>query len=328
MEGREKRFVETEKWRDPWFANLTPVAKQVIDYVRDNCDHAGVWTVNLTHAENCIGAHKVAVRYTHPGLVGIEYTDKMVAEDDCALRGLDLGLIKRVPYIGWRGILDEINTPHQHELQFEEKEERQQIRILDSGKKWWLAKFISFQYGKEGRIVLNENLSIHVPVIRSLRTHNLIELFKELYPSSIIVEKGATPPPEACKGLKDPPTLEQILAHSMLLEKEFDGIPQDTVKMFFFGNQKDKWRRCPDWEAGLRSWLIGAKSRTKEESVRDKKLRIEQIDDRMLALGRDRFIPEGGTSLVLKPEAKVELLRLKQLKEQLQKEIREGGNHA
>ena len=36
------RFTETAKWADPWFRKLTPKAKATWEYLRDNCDSAGV----------------------------------------------------------------------------------------------------------------------------------------------------------------------------------------------------------------------------------------------------------------------------------------------
>ena len=36
------RFTETEKWKDPWFRKLSPNAKCLWEYMRDNCDCAGI----------------------------------------------------------------------------------------------------------------------------------------------------------------------------------------------------------------------------------------------------------------------------------------------
>ena len=36
------RFTETDKWKDPWFRTRSPYAKCVWEYLRDNCDIAGV----------------------------------------------------------------------------------------------------------------------------------------------------------------------------------------------------------------------------------------------------------------------------------------------
>lgn len=42
-----KRFTETTKWNDPWFRRLSPYHKTFWEYIRDNCDNAGVWKVDL-----------------------------------------------------------------------------------------------------------------------------------------------------------------------------------------------------------------------------------------------------------------------------------------
>lgn len=41
-----KRMTNTEKWDDPWFVALSPQAKLIFEYLRDKCDHIGVWKVN------------------------------------------------------------------------------------------------------------------------------------------------------------------------------------------------------------------------------------------------------------------------------------------
>lgn len=41
-----KRLVETDRWKDIWFVELTPYAKLLLSYLYDNCDEAGFIDVN------------------------------------------------------------------------------------------------------------------------------------------------------------------------------------------------------------------------------------------------------------------------------------------
>lgn len=41
-----KRFTDSEKWRDPWFCDLTTHEKMFWIYLLDNCNLAGIWQVN------------------------------------------------------------------------------------------------------------------------------------------------------------------------------------------------------------------------------------------------------------------------------------------
>jgi len=50
-----KRFTDTEKWKDEWFADLDPEIKLFYLYILDTCDHAGVWKVNFRLAEFSMG---------------------------------------------------------------------------------------------------------------------------------------------------------------------------------------------------------------------------------------------------------------------------------
>lgn len=43
----KNRYTDTEKWKDVWFSELTNNEKIVWLYILDDCDHAGIWKVNL-----------------------------------------------------------------------------------------------------------------------------------------------------------------------------------------------------------------------------------------------------------------------------------------
>jgi hypothetical protein len=50
-----KRFTDSAKWDDPWFAELPSKYKLFYLYLLDECDHAGVWKVNFRKANFMVG---------------------------------------------------------------------------------------------------------------------------------------------------------------------------------------------------------------------------------------------------------------------------------
>jgi hypothetical protein len=50
-----KRFTDSAKWDDPWFAELPSKYKLFWVYILDECDHAGIWKVNFRKAQFMIG---------------------------------------------------------------------------------------------------------------------------------------------------------------------------------------------------------------------------------------------------------------------------------
>ena len=42
-----KRFTSTEKWKKKWIRELNPEMKLFWFYLLDNCDHAGIWEVDM-----------------------------------------------------------------------------------------------------------------------------------------------------------------------------------------------------------------------------------------------------------------------------------------
>lgn len=51
-----KRFTATEKWDDPFFAELSMENKLIWLFLLDKCNHAGIWDVNKRLLEFSIGA--------------------------------------------------------------------------------------------------------------------------------------------------------------------------------------------------------------------------------------------------------------------------------
>jgi len=51
-----KRFTDTEIWKKEWFLELSPSMKCFWKYITDNCNHAGIWELNLKLASFSIGS--------------------------------------------------------------------------------------------------------------------------------------------------------------------------------------------------------------------------------------------------------------------------------
>lgn len=325
-----RRYVETNRWDDSWYSNLSIWTQRALDYMRDSCDHAGVWETNFRKAEFSMGVHKIAPRYSHPSLVGIEYTSHAAAVEDVEGRNLDPSKIIPVPVIVWKQVFQELNTPVQQEMEFDDAAKPDspiQVQVIAGGKKWWLVKFIKFQYGaRDGGLTLDENLSVHIPVMRSLRVNGLLDSFKSFYPNALVVSKGDEKP----KRLKYP-TLEEVLE-----APEGEGLPEANKRQFFARNETKNWKGIHNWRSALTDWKIGFEKMQEAgkvgikawpATINEKRYRLEEIGDRMLELGapKNRYMPEGGTTKIMKPECAEEFKLLGKIKDKLEREIREGG---
>lgn len=106
-----KRFTETGKWKKTWLRRLSPNHKLFWFYLLDNCDHAGIWEVDIELAEFQIG---------------MELDEKEILKS-----------------FGNR------------------------IQVIKSDK-WFVPKFIKYQYGE-----LNEQNRAHNSVIKILKKYTL-----------------------------------------------------------------------------------------------------------------------------------------------------------
>lgn len=51
-----KRFTDSDKWKDAWFSELKQEDKLLWLYLLDECNHAGIWKVNMRFLNFAIGS--------------------------------------------------------------------------------------------------------------------------------------------------------------------------------------------------------------------------------------------------------------------------------
>jgi len=54
-EDKMKRFIDSEIWKTAWFRKLSPAQKSCYFYMISNCDHAGIFEVDIETVEFFIG---------------------------------------------------------------------------------------------------------------------------------------------------------------------------------------------------------------------------------------------------------------------------------
>jgi hypothetical protein len=110
-----KRFTDSEKWKDPFFEELTNELKLAWLYLLDDCDHAGIWKKSIKRLNFSIGS--------------------------------DL-------------------TEEELLLAF-----KQRIVVLNSDK-WFIPKFVTFQYGND--FIKSKQKSV-ISAVNILNQNNLIK---------------------------------------------------------------------------------------------------------------------------------------------------------
>ena len=194
-----KRFTDTEKWKKGFIRNLPTKYKLLWLYILDDCNHAGVWDVDLEVAEIRIGSKinkKEAIKY---------YSEN--------------------------------------------------IKIFDNGNKWFIPKFIDFQYGQ-----LNENVNAHKSVIRLIDKYDLYSIgdvdLSEISP----LDTGELSKPLIKKFKK--PTIEEVKEYC--LERSNQINPETFVDYYDSVGWKVGKNPMKDWKAAVRNW---ERNNTKIEMV-------------------------------------------------------------
>lgn len=71
-----KRFTDTDKWKKPLLKSLPPEYKLLWFYITDDCDHAGIWNVDLE-----IASLRIGFDFTEPKCLEV-FKDKITVFDN------------------------------------------------------------------------------------------------------------------------------------------------------------------------------------------------------------------------------------------------------
>lgn len=174
-----KRFTDSEKWKKRFFKKLCCKYKLLWLYILDDCNHAGIWDIDLEVA----------------GLrVGEEFKEKEV-----------LNIFK------------------------------DNVIPIDNNEKWFVPKFIEFQYGE-----LNPESRVHQSVIKILDKYNLNQKDKS--------------PETAKKSIKrfKKPNWEEV---SDYCNERMNNVDAKTFVDFY---ESKGWKigknPMKDWKAAVRTW--------------------------------------------------------------------------
>jgi hypothetical protein len=279
-----RRWTETDKWRDQWFMQLRGPAKLAMIYLWDNCDHAGVWEPNL----------------------------------DLASFQLRLD-----PTMDWKGFLDEVNRPVAMITPDEVAATGNtpiQVQVLPNGR-WWVTKFIIYQYGWTLHDDDTRNGKFHTPVFKALRRHGLYAAWRKMFPRVVVLGAGAK---------FEAPTLDEVEQHVKQTEP---GCDLSLARMFFHHYQVKGWKlngQFPEagwldlWEKWLATHHLKAKApaRPQKRGLLDVKDQIAAINREIAQLQEQKYRPTGKFFDEIRPEARERIAELKQRRSILEAQLR------
>jgi len=226
-----KRFIDTDLWKRGWFRQLPPKMKTVWIYLITNCDHAGIYEVDIELMSFMIG-QKITVA--------------------------------------------EI-----------EKHLGSQISVINSGSKWFLHKFIKFQYGE-----LNENVKAHKSVISLIEKYNIdLRVSKGLSNTSISVQdkdKDKDKDKNKEKKSKKEKKIDTIPIEQ--LQEEFIDVDVEGEYKKFCDYCEANGKRYKNYHAAFRNWLRNDWVKKTDKFKKKKQVERNQIDYAKLKENAD---PEG-----------------------------------
>lgn len=200
-----KRFTDTEKWKKGFIRSLPTKYKLLWLYILDDCNHAGLWDVDLEVAEIRIG--------------------------------------------------DKINT--KEAIKYYSKN----IKIFDNGNKWFIPKFIEFQYGQ-----LNENVNAHKSVIRLIEKYDLYNIGDDNDSLEWNIDEPSKSQVKKFTGFVKP-TSDDIKDYC---NERVNNVDANT---FFDFYESKGWlvgkAKMKDWKAAVRNW---ERNETKSETVKTGKV--------------------------------------------------------
>ena len=173
------------------------------------------------------------------------------------------GFIKNLPAkykLLWLYILDDCNHAGIWDTDFEVASIRigskisqkeackvfaEQIKIFDKGNKWFIPKFIDFQYG-----TLNENSRPHQAVIKLLDKYDVYNI-EGISPVDVAGFEGEIKNPVKVKRFVKP-TLNELELYCVERQNKVD------IQKFFDHYESNGWRvgknPMKDWRAAIRTW--------------------------------------------------------------------------
>ena len=173
------------------------------------------------------------------------------------------GFIRNLPSkykLLWLYILDDCNHAGIWDTDFEvasirigskinEKEASkvlgEQIKIFDRGNKWFIPKFIDFQYGQ-----LNENVNAHKSVIKLLDKYDVYNV-EGISPVDVAGFEGEISNPVKFKRFKNP-TIDEVKEYC--LERGNNINPETFIDFYESNGWKVGKNSMKDWKASLRTW--------------------------------------------------------------------------
>lgn len=190
------------------------------------------------------------------------------------------GFIRNLPAkykLLWLYILDDCNHAGIWDTDFEvasirigskinEKEAckvfAEQIKIFDKGNKWFIPKFIDFQYG-----TLNENSRPHQAVIKLLDKYDVYNI-EGISPVDVAGFEGEIKNPVKVKRFKKP-TVQDVLVYCAERGNKVEG-----TKFFDF-YESNGWKvgknSMKDWKAAVRNWERNAPKDKTNRKILDNK---------------------------------------------------------